>query len=273
MSDSNHLLLFIDECHKTLLEESCGEVRDARKYLQKRNLSKESIIIHKIGYCPIDTKIPNEIKFYGRDMGDPSDNGYSYFINGRLIVPVFSEFGKNAWFATRKPTFDKGETWWNLPKPFHKGNHLFLLDKTRKNIFENNKIYVVEGYMDALLLYQEGLPSVVGLMGTHLSPRKIGLISRYCNDICLCLDVDENQSGQKALEKAIYTLKEFGFYESLSVIDQLPIGEDPDEYVVKNGLKKFMSLEKKLSNTEIKNICKQFVLGNKNKKWQKTRNV
>ena len=124
----------------------------------------------------------------------------------------------------------------------------------RQKIFEDNKIYLVEGYIDGILLYQENLRAVCSLMGTALTSRKIGLIARYCNNICLCLDADKNQSGQKAQNKAIFSLKEFGFCESLSVID-LPIGVDPDVFVTKNGLEAFLANERQLKTKEILNIC------------------
>jgi DNA primase len=209
--------------------------------------------------------LPKEIQFYGKDPDKiaPSDKGYGFFIRGRMVLPIFSEFGDPVGFATRRPSSDPGNTWWNLSRPFKKGEHLFLLNKAREKIFKNNKIYLVEGYIDGILLFQEGLDSVCALMGTVLSPRKIGLIARYCNNICLCLDVDENDAGQKAQEKAIYTLSEFGFCDSISVIDHLEVGQDPDEYVIKQGLSDFLDGERQLQDKEIKRICKKVRLQNK----------
>ena len=260
MSDHSCLTQFVQQCHTTLLDSKEDEVRCAKKYLnQVRKITDSSIICHRIGYCIASEKIPTDIQFYGKKNQDidTDDSGYAYFIRGRVIVPVYAEFGELVGFATRKPAIEPGNTWWNLSSPFKKGNHLFLLDKTRKNIYKKNKIYLVEGYSDAIILYQAGIGTVCGLMGTHLSPRKIGLIARYCNDICLCLDMDENKSGQKAQEKAIASLKEFGFSKSISIIDGLPVGEDPDVYIIKHGIDKFLSLERKLKASEIKSIYKR----------------
>ena len=246
------------ECHDNLVTNNSDQIAMAKDYLSKRNLSQESVITHEIGYCDLECDIPDEIKFYGKSEleMDFDNDGYSYFIRGRIIVPIRSEFGDVVGFATRKPSFEKGNAWWNISAPFKKGDHLFLLDKARKNIFKSNKIYLVEGYIDAIILYQEGLTETCGLMGTHLSPRKIGLIARYCNNICLCLDVDENQSGQKGQSKAITTLKEFGFSKAISCIENLPVGEDPDVYVSKHGLEEFLSQERRLAQKEIDKIYK-----------------
>jgi len=254
----SHLDQFIAKCHNRLIQDKDDDIEAARQYLDSRHVSNESIVRHKIGYCSRKELIPPEIAFYGKDVNDlqSDDRGHAFFIKNRLVVPVYSEFGTSVGFATRKPSSDPGNTWWNLPKPFHKGTHLFLLNLCRQEIFKKNKIYLVEGYFDGILLMQEGLKAVAGLMGTAFSPRKIGLIARYCNNICLCLDADVNQSGQKAQEKAIFALKEFGFCESISVIE-LPLGTDPDVYVREHGLQDFLSKERQLKSSEISSICKK----------------
>jgi DNA primase len=248
------MVQFIRECHNNLLNNQDDETEKARVYLKKRHITLDTIKLHNVGYCPRKQLIPDEIKFYGKKDDEKTKSGYAYFINGRIIVPIYSEFGYAVAFATRKPTFEAGNTWWNLPKPFYKGNHLYLLNRSRKAIFEKNRVVVVEGYIDALQLYQAGLHEVVALMGTKFSPRKVGLIARYCDNICLCLDADANMSGQVGQERAIYALKEYDFYNSISIIDGLPIGEDPDIFVAKNGLDALLYKERNLTSKEIGQI-------------------
>jgi len=243
---------FITNCYNELISSTEEEVIFARQYLQSRSLSPQTINKHQIGYCSSNITIPPEVNYYG---SKDKSKEYHYFIRRRLVVPIYGEFGNIVGLATRRPVSTPGNTWWNLS--FKKGNHLFLLDKARKSIFDSNKIYLVEGYVDALILYQEGLKSVCAIMGTALTPRKVGLIARYCNNVCLCLDVDKNNAGQKAQNKAIRILSEFGFCESFSVIDNIPQGEDPDVFVIKNGIKEFLNRERKLNEEEVKAIRKQ----------------
>jgi DNA primase len=251
----SHLVKFIQECHNNLLTNHSDEVDRAIIYLKKRHLTLKTIEYNNIGYCLRDQYIPDEIKYYGKEEDEErSFSGYSYFIAGRIVVPVYSEFGIAVGLATRAPSFEEGNTWWNLPKPFYKGNHLFLLNRARKEIFRKNKAIIVEGYIDAIKLNQEGLHEVVALMGTQLSPRKIGLLARYCDNICICLDVDANQSGQVGQEKVIYALKEYDFYNSISIIENLPEGEDPDIFVAKNGVNALLSKERQLTAKEIELI-------------------
>ena len=266
----SHLNQFVRQCHNNLLNSKTSEVIGARDYLTKiRNIKQESILLHSIGYCGYKDVVPHEIAFYGKEEQNinvnGNRNGYSYFIRGKIIVPIYSEFGTIVGFATRKPSTEPGNTWWNLSRPFYKGNHLFLLDKARKYIFESNKVYIVEGYIDAILLFQEGLKNINALMGINLSPRQVGLIARYCSDICFCLDVDKNNSGQRAKDKAIYSLKKFDFYESISTIEGLPVGEDPDVFVTKNGVGELLAKERVLKDSEIIKIYREVLTQTKGK--------
>lgn len=246
---------FILECHNNLINAK-DEEKVALEYLTKRNLLKTSIVSHRIGYCSLATTLSRSIRFYGQELSEESKKwDMSSSIKGRIIVPICSEFDKIVGFATRVPSALPGNTWWNVP--FKKSNHIFLFNVTRKEVFSQNKIYLVEGYMDALILFQYGLKNVGCIMGTALASRKIGLIARYCNNVCLCFDSDKNEAGQNAQKTAIATLKKFDFCEKISVIDSLPIGEDPDVYTVKYGVDAFLSNERVLKPLEIKKICKE----------------
>lgn len=241
---------FIDICHNNFVNCNGDETTKSSEYISLRTISKESIDVNKIGYCYKDQFIPNEILFFGREE---EDWGYRSQIAKKIILPVFAEFNNIVGFATHAPIMEKEYVWWNLPKPFYKGNHLFLLNKTRREIYDKNKVYLVEGYVDAILLYQHGLRNVAALMGTSLTQRKISLIMRYCNNICFCLDSDENQSGQNARDKSISIVDEFDFCDSISTID-LPIGEDPASYVSKHGIESLVENEQVLTHKEILEI-------------------
>lgn len=257
---------FINKCHNNLINNQCEEYKNAYNYLSSRGLKKQSLIEHKIGYCAYKENLPPQVNHFGHDLSkvDIKDRGYSYFIRGRIIIPIYSEFNKIVGLSTRKPLCGKENTWWNLPKPFYKSHHLFLLDKSRKYIFDNNKAYIVEGYMDALILYQEGIKNVCAIMGTDLSMRKIGLLVRYCNNLCFCLDNDSNNAGENAKNRAINKIQELGFCNQVSVIDGIPIGIDPDEYIIKYGYEKFLSQERILTSEEINSICQKVKEENKN---------
>jgi len=262
----SELLEFIQHCHKDLINESDQEIEEARKYLlDDRKLLERSWKYHTIGYCKNDFDFPDSIRFYGtaHETADEDRWDITRRIRGRIIVPIFTEFGEIEAFATRVPTTEPGNPWWNLPSPFKKGNSVFLLDKARKDIFAKNKVYIVEGYIDALILFQHGLQNVVAIMGTAYTLRKVGLTARYCNNVCLCFDSDPNESGKKAKLLSTAILEKYSFCESISTIDALPMKDDPASFVVKEGIAKFLEMERVFDESEIAKICLEVSRKNK----------
>lgn len=236
--DMAEVVELVDMFHRDLIENKSDEVMVANRYLTAvRNLNNETLIVNKLGYCQVRQELPRCLveRHYGR------------FIFGRAIVPIFGEFGELISFATRSciPSL-KG--WWHLP--FTKKNHLFLFDKSRRYIFEQNKVYVMEGFMDTLVAFQESVRNVIAVMGTTLQGRGIGLLKRYCDSICLCFDVDpkDNEAGQRAQIKSIATLSTLGFENISQII--LPEGTDPDEYIIRHGVDNFYALERTVTEEE-----------------------
>lgn len=242
---------FVEECHNTLL--NSPKAYSAHRYLScERSLTKETLVTHKIGYCEWGSDIDPKVRYFGEDLDDPDKKDWQYNMWGRIIVPIYDEFGEIVSLATKKPAVGKNP-WWNLP--FVKSNVFYLLDKAKKTVFTDNKIYIVEGYVDALTMYQHGVKNVVALMGTALTLRKISLIARYCNNVCFCFDVDENMSGQKALSTSVEMMNKYCFCDDISVINDIPIGEDPASFVSKFGIDEYLSKEKILTDKEIKQLC------------------
>lgn len=252
----SQILEFIQSCNENLINGSGSDIDIARDYLRdERSLVENTWKVHQIGYCDSSISIPEQVRYFGTyDKTDKERWDLSRRIRGRLIVPIYSEFGKIEAFATRVPTTEPGNPWWNLPDPFKKGNILFLLDKARKEIFRTNKVYIVEGYIDALMLFQAGLKNVVAVMGTAYTLRKIGLTARYCNNVCLCFDSDENGSGTKAKMNAATILDKYSFCETITTIDELPLNDDPASFVSKHGIDKFLSMERVMGEEEIAKI-------------------
>lgn len=234
----------------------------AMRYLtEKRGLTIETVEQRLIGFCPPRFDLPDPIKHYGeedeidkRDFSKVDKRDFSKFILGRIIVPIHDEFGIVVAFATRSINPQDGTTWWNTP--FAKSSHLYLLGKSKKSIFDSNKIYLVEGYMDAIVLQQYGITNAVAVMGTNLTIRQVGLMARYCSNICFCFDVDKNSSGQKAQKKSIIGANRFKIFDELSIVGGMPEGVDPDEFIMKNGKEAFLMNEKILDDKDIRLMSK-----------------
>lgn len=230
----------VKACEKALFS-GTKEAVSALEYLKTcRGLNDEIIRDVRFGICPGD-------KAFLSSFCSEKEVFANKKILGKIVLPIMSEFDKVAGLAARCPDpNEKG--WWNTS--FDKSKYIFLFNKGRKDIFHQNRAYIFEGYIDALILRQSGLMNAIAVMGTSLGHRRIGLISRYCNSICICYDNDKNRAGYMGQLKTMADLNVLGFHE-VSKIELPEKGQDPDEFVLKHGLDAFLALEKEVTRQEL----------------------
>ena len=131
---------------------------------------------------------------------------------------------------------------------YSKGRNLFGLNVAKKNQME--KIIVVEGYMDAISLYQRGITNVVASLGTALTEHQGRLLGKYAKQIIIGYDADG--AGQAATMRGLEILANLGYDVRVLQLDD-PNVKDPDEYVIKNGTGRFnRCVENSISLVEFK---------------------
>ncbi len=162
-------------------------------------------------------------------------NGKTYdkFIN-RLMFPIFDVYGKVVAFGGR--ILDDGmPKYLNSPETivFNKSKVLYNLNYAKNE--KGRNLILVEGYMDALMLYQAGIKNVVAVLGTAFNDNHVKTLKKYCDKVFLLFDNDE--AGTKAVERAIPFLVE----NNLKIrVVKLYGAKDPDEFVKKFGREKFV---------------------------------
>ena len=62
---------------------------------------------------------------------------------------------------------------------YTKGKILYGLSHAKDEIRRLNKVIMVEGYMDLISLFQNGIKNVVAVSGTALTEEQVILLSRY----------------------------------------------------------------------------------------------
>jgi DNA primase len=175
---------------------------------------------------------------------------YSQHLQNKIIVPIKDDCGRLVSFATRG--IGKGERWWNTP--FKKGNYLFGLNASRSACFHKNKMILMEGYFDVIVSFQQGVQWVGSPMGTRFSVVQAGLAYRYCDRLCVCFDSDFSGdngapgAGQRATARILDDENIHPLFEVTMI--KLPLGVDPDEYVLANGAATFLALEQETKETE-----------------------
>lgn len=217
----------------------------AYKYVRSRGISDETIIKFGIGYAPDNW---DEFVEYMRKAGiddkeiielglaaEKNGKVYSKFKN-RLMFPIINTRGKVIGFGGR--VLDDGiPKYLNSPESiiFKKKNNLFGINLTRQEIGKENQAILVEGYMDVISLYQNGIRNTVASLGTALTENQAMMIKRYTNNIVIAYDSDE--AGKNAAMRAIEIFLPLNFKVKVLKLDE---GKDPDEYIKKHGKNDFL---------------------------------
>ena len=240
-----------DNFNKQLLNENNNE---ALIYLNKRGLEKKIIEEFKLGYIPWKNNFYDELlkKYSEEEINSTglyykNDKTKKYIdrFNSRIIFPVNNISGDTIAFGGRIIKESKLAKYINSPETefYKKGSMIFNLDKAKDLRSETEDVLIVEGYMDVLSIYASGIKNVIANSGTALTERQINLIWKFFSNPTICLDGDD--SGQKAAlriaEKVFPLINEKNkIYFSI-----MPDGEDPDDFIKKNGKEGLLNLLKK----------------------------
>lgn len=225
-----------------------GQNRQALEYLGRRNLNKDIIKRFGLGYAPDKwDSLKNYLikKGYEEEdiekaglIGKRKDNtGYYDKFRNRIMFPIIDGKGRVIGFGGR--VLDQ-----TMPKYlnskdtliFIKGNNLYGLNLIKRN-FNLNKIILVEGYMDVISLYRNGIDYAVASLGTAFTSNQAKLLKRLNKEIYICYDSDN--AGINATIKALNILDKEGLNPKVIL---LPKGHDPDDFINKMGLKEFEKL-------------------------------
>jgi DNA primase len=126
---------------------------------------------------------------------------------GRIAIPIHNELGELVAYAGRWPGIPpEGEGKYKLPTGFHKSLVVYNLHRAQEHAKDAGLI-VVEGFFDAMRVWQAGFPNVVALMGSALSEAQEELLVNAVGlggKIALMLDEDE--AGWKGREDALTRL-------------------------------------------------------------------
>ncbi len=217
------------------------EVAEATAYLAGRALAPETIDAFEIGYAPAE---PDALMLYlvnrGYDVADVERAGmvfknergmYIDRFRGRIMFPLYNVFGKAVGFSGRiLPRLDTGTTgkYINTPETllFNKSKILYGFHKTKAGIRETGEAMLVEGQMDLLMLYQDGVRNAVAVSGTALTSQHLDIIKKMAHRLVVAFDAD--QAGQAAAERAIDMAHRLDFEV---LVFTVPDGKDAAEYV------------------------------------------
>ena len=236
--------------------------KEAQEYIKKRKLDNRTLKSFLIGYSGTFDELYKLLKQKGfteeeilaSSLVNKADNGM--FIDRfrrRLMIPIQDATGKFIAFGGRVLD-DSKPKYINSPENivYSKGRNLFGLNIAKKG--DTKKIIIVEGYMDAISLYQRGITNVVASLGTALTEQQGRLLRKNSEQIIIGYDADG--AGQAATLRGLEILQNMGC--DIRVL-QIYGAKDPDEFVIKYGPERFQKcVDNAISLVEFKvKILKQ----------------
>lgn len=227
-----------------------------QEYIKKRKLDNRTLKSFLIGYSGnfdelyriLKQKGFTEEEILASSLVNKTDDGkYIDRFRKRVMFPIQDTRNKVIAFGGRV-TDDRKPKYINSPENivYSKGRHLFGLNVAKRGELKN--IIIVEGYMDAISLYQRGITNVVASLGTALTEAQGRLLRRYSERVTIGYDSDG--AGQAATLRGLEILQNIGC--DVRIL-QISGAKDPDEYVIKYGPERFLKcVEQAISLVEFK---------------------
>ena len=216
----------------------------ALDYLHKRGLNDEIIKEFDIGFANKSNDTLSKLligKGYSEkeliDIGlsNKGNTLYDLFRN-RIVFPIHDSKGHPVAFSGRIYEKSDEAKYINTKETviFKKGEILFNYHRAINEAKKMKKLILVEGQMDAIRVYSEGIKNVCATMGTALTNEHVKLLKKLNVEIVLCFDNDA--AGEKATIAAGDLLDKEKV--QISVL-RLSGEKDPDEYILANGVDKY----------------------------------
>ncbi len=246
-------LLQLNAWATEFFEQNLIETAEGRRglaYLEGRGITEATQKQFRLGYAPNSwDAMSSFLRSRGASTTQIERSGlvtlkeaggfYDRF-RGRLMFPICDTQGRPVAFGGR--IIGEGEPkYLNSPETsvYTKGQHLFGLGVSRDSIRNKDFAILVEGYLDFLIPFQEGVRNLVASLGTALTENQVRLLGRYTRKIVVNFDPDS--AGVAATKRSLELLLGEGF--KVNVLT-LPDNLDPDEFIRARGADGYLRLLK-----------------------------
>jgi DNA primase len=181
-------------------------------------------------------------------------SGYYDRFRNRIIFPIIDANMQVIGFGGRVLD-DSLPKYLNSPETpvYNKGRSLYGMQQAKEKCRATGTVFIVEGYLDLLALYQHGIENSVATLGTALTSDHVRLLTRYAGRMVLVYDSDE--AGIRSAQRCIGTFwREHVDFRRQDVFSEenadthilvLPAGHDPDSYVFEHGPEAFLNAASK----------------------------
>ena len=226
-----------DFYHRLLFSETG---RPGLNFLLGRKIERDMINLFNLGFAPPhgkmllkkakDSGFSEEVLVQAGLITKGSDGAYHDLLRNRVIFPIYNFSGSVVGFGGRALEKTSGPKYLNSPdtKLFKKGELLYGYYQTKRKIREEGSVFLVEGYIDLIMMYQAGLQNAVAPLGTAFTEGQARILGRAAKRVTLVYDGDE--AGFRAAYRSVPLLLVQGVMPRVAL---MPEGEDPASLVEK----------------------------------------
>ena len=211
----------------------------ALSYLKDRGLTDITTSEFELGLAPATSDgLMRHLTKMGYAVGDIERAGLAFKTDrgtywdrfrNRIMFPLHNHFGKVIGFTGRvmpgQESADIGK-YVNSPETpiFNKSKLLFGFFKSKNFVREQGTAVLIEGQMDFLMAWQDGVKNLVATSGTALTAEHLKLLRRLAENLILSFDNDS--AGKAAAERTIDLAQQEDFNVKVIQFDD-PALKDP----------------------------------------------
>ena len=168
------------------------------EYVKSRGMSDDIIEKYSIGAFPQNIDLLKE-HVSEEVMTKKFILKSSYFSDfkdfHKMIIPIINEYGDAVGIAGRCIMSSEETRRIGIPKyknsSFEKRNVLFGLNNSYNHILKNDRVYIVEGYLDQIAMYKNGIYNSVAIGGTAFSKGHMLKLLRLTTNLFFIFDRDD----------------------------------------------------------------------------------
>jgi DNA primase len=232
------------QCLASWAHEQLKKSSEASAYVKNRSITQETCDAFQVGYFPGGSRAFNSLMAYAQPHGflikdfleynivlEGRGSFYSPF-EERILFPINNSAGKTCGFGGR--VFKAGDDrpkYYNSKEHegFEKGKLLFGFQMAKKSMTDKGSAFLVEGYMDSIMMVQYGYTNTVATLGTACTLEHLKIISRCVNTLFVLYDGDP--SGQQAMIRLV----ELAWSVNLDLnVIKLPPSHDPASFLIEH---------------------------------------
>lgn len=246
-SEKNRLYDLCEEA-SLVFEKSLALTPAVRNYLKKRGVGDTEVKEFRLGYAPQSWDFllrsltargfkKEEAEKAGLAVKSEDKSSWYDRFRNRIMFPITDANSRVIGFGGR--VFDalpgqnkKDEAKYvNTPNTpiYDKSNVLYGFDRAKNEIRAQNRVVVVEGYMDCLMSHKAGVKNTIAVSGTALTPLQLKTLRRLCDTMITSFDTDA--AGESATRRSLALASQFEFERKIAAI---PAGKDPADAVLEN---------------------------------------